>query len=468
MDGSETRRALLAIADVDKDRLSALAEAIPSTIVDPNADETAAMTGGLAFAAFASDDGRAALERLNTRRSLHGLAPAMMIDFREDGTAVQHSSANATAALFAKIGESAHMLAARNVDLMRQAAQIRHVNEETLYAFEKLERFVTGLGGATRTERLSLLPSPRSITLSIESGQTLVQRLPIGSAGLSDIAILVANAPTAHDGHLQVDVRTADDNALAGAWLIPARELAPGWHRLALPSALSGDQRSVLVALSWVGPSTVELRCALRHPESRMQASVDGRAQGLTLAIKAWTFVEGCEAPVAVGSRLPASELPERSYVPGSMLEQAESLNAKPENVEYKASDHSVLVHVLIEGVSVARIPGAAVAGTRIVSARALTRSEKAPVAEYALGVAPAAARPQTPGTPPEFAPGRVTEWLTLTPMESGRLDLVLDAPVDEPLDLYLMTRLHPSAKRVTWGWTTFDQIRLERRVLLS
>lgn len=158
-----------------------------------------------------------------------------------------------------------------------------------------------------------------------------------------------------------------------------------------------------------------------------------------------WKYIPGTRVLSEPASHLAHGAEPPGTWVLGrSVMSRAVPRAAEGWFVGY--SDHfaGLMVRPDPQEGSAARLEAALPARVVQVSGGVKTEQAAGPVVEYALGAAPVAARPRSAATEPDFAPGHRTEWLALEPGRWAELHLFLPAPLAEPHDLYLMTRLAP------------------------
>jgi hypothetical protein len=392
----------------------------------------------------------ARLDRLNNRLSILGLPRLSVIEAGEGPVDL--------AMLVGALLEALQREAGRHVALRDEASEVRALYEARTQERLNLVRYLFRHGLATRTNTLTLSPAPALSPLALASGVTVEQRLPVKSTGLSDVAIFLPNQQDG-DGVLDVALRTLEGGDTVARWRVDRRQAGQGWARFALAESLGSQDMSPLLSVRWEGAETVSLGLAMKHPDARMQAVMKGAPAGAVLACRAWSYVEGSEAPVAQGSILPDADGPDSFYLPSDVLASVRSLNTIREKCIYRGRMNAVQVHVLADRVAIGLLEEAVPEGVHHICARALTRSAEGPVAEYAIGIASPADRPAAPDVMPDFKVQHVTPWLALSPKEEGSLDLALPKPTTEPQDLYLMTRLYGSNKSIVHGWTTFDRI---------
>ena len=406
-------------------------------------------------------EAEAVMEALNNHLAMQGLPRAPVARLDAAGAA-PHAPLDGAAILSAAL-VTAHEVAADNARLRGEAARTRTMLEARLEERFALERFIERHRLAGRVNTATLQPAPALSPITVPPGGTVTQRLTVPSNGLSDIAIHRPEGRGETDGVLSLTLSTEEDGEDVGHWAVDCRRLAAGWTRFARAAGLGTDAMTPRLTLHWQGTAPLALSAAVKHPEMRMQAHVNGKGSGAVLACRTWATVEGCAAPLTEGALLADASEPEWRTLPADVLATVEPLNRDGSKCLYREKMNVVQVHVLPDTVAIGRLPGAIAAGTQRLSARAVTRADEGPVADYAIGVALPSARPEVLDTEPRFAVNHATPWLTLGPREEAALDLLLPAPTRERHDLYLMTRLHGSNRSIVHGWTTFDRIAVSR-----
>lgn len=358
--------------------------------------------------------------------------------------------------------------AARNVDLSRALAAVRLTHEQTQASFVKLERYVFGNDLARRNQCLALRPVSDGRSVLLGAGVTLTQRLPVSSAGLSDIAICVDRVEFPGSGELRVELSTIEDKTLAARWHIPAQRLGRDPVRLSLPISLSADDMTPELALTWNGKGYIGIATSLFHPDPRFQAHLGDMPQGKVLACQAWNYIPGCEATIPSEAIVPLAHM---TRAPGKRLIDADSLagavnlvHDAPEGEHFKIVPEidGIQVHPPGKGMSAALLPTALPIGTTRVRARIMTRAKAGPDIEYAMALAPADGRATSVENLPAFRPWAFAGWSCLSAFERGDLLLTIEMPLDKPHDLYLMTRLPMGQQDASWGWATFSHISID------
>ena len=329
----------------------------------------------------------------------------------------------------------------RNRQLMRDLAEMRIAHDQTQAAFAALEGFFYQSGGAERRLYRELSPLRTQLPCLLAPGAMVEQRLPCDSAGLSDIALCLPKEGAPATGVLTVSLELAESGAQIAEWRLEAAELHPGWLRLALDRALGPDAQTPQLRLHWQGAEQLRLVTSVLHPDARFQP----RPGAALLAMQVWKYIPGTRVPAAAGSHLAHGADPVDRWLLGrSVMTAAVAQAADSGAVEYSELFAGLMVRPGPEDISSARLEGALAPGLRHVAGGVKTEQDTGPVVEYALAAAPAATRPRSAGSLPDFDPGLRSDWLALPPGKWAQLHLFLPAALAEPHDLYLMTRLAP------------------------
>lgn len=428
-------------------------------------------------------EGAAFLEHLEDVR---GAAPGIRVidlsDVAEGEVAARLKDALLTISI-----EAAAVGAARAVSLMRDTVQLRGLHQSTQAAFSKLERYVLRNGLAQRVQGAQLALAVGESGVNLTQGKQIEQRLPGSSVGLSDVAIAIARVPGESDGVLTVRLRTHEDDAEVAWWKFPAEDLQLGWLRLSLPVSLDDDARTVRLSLEWTGDAPLEIGRSGRHPDPRFQAHVEGDASEYALAIRLWTYVPSCQAPIVSDgrypgeSRRPMGTSPASTMLPeplraGSDLSsagqaswelssdifgRAENLNPGNRNFKYLVEQAALQVHALPKGVAAGLLRDTVPAGVRSLRAKVTTLAPEGPPIDYAIAVGPAPKR-SILGTRPIPHPDAITsDWHRFEATEKGEVALFLAEPLSEAGSLYLMARLSRDDGNAAWAWSTFSTIQM-------
>ena len=329
----------------------------------------------------------------------------------------------------------------RNRQLMRDLAELRIAHDQTQASFAALEGFFYDTVRSERRLFRELSPLRTQAPCLLAPGGVLEQRLPCDSTGLSDVAICLPKGFDVETGTLSVALELAESGAQIAEWQIEAADLQPGWLRLALDRALGPDAQTPQLRIRWQGADQLRLVTSVTHPDERFQP----RPGAPLLAVQVWKYIPGTRVPAAAGSHMAHGADPvDRWLIGRSVMTAAVARADEGWWVGYSDQFAGLMVRPGPEDGSLARLEAALAAGVARLSGGVKTEQAEGPVVEYALAVAPVSARPRSSGSEPDFAPGHRTGWLALPPGKWAELQLFLPAPLSEPHDLYLMTRLAP------------------------
>lgn len=349
-------------------------------------------------------------------------------------------------------------------DLSKSLAALRQTHERTQASFAQLERFVFDNHLAHPTESLSLLPGINMAPLKLADRETLIQRLPISSYGLCDIAIYIEHVDFPNNGTLSVALLTDEDNELRACWNLKGSSLASGLVRLSMNRSLDAMSLTPIVELCWQGEGQVRLCSSLYHPDLRLQPAIGGIKNPRVLALRCWSYLPSNDNPLSLGAILPGgdySHLPTIRVIDSTVLESAVNLTPDSEHSRYLPEHNAVMVHPLGQGVSIVRLTSAIPAGAVYVDARIHTLMDKAPLIEYSLAIAPSCGKAAGQSINPISGSAMRTPWVELCPKEKGELHLPLAEALDVDHDLFLMTQLSGQPADASWGWALFDRIRV-------
>lgn len=356
-------------------------------------------------------------------------------------------------------------LVRRTVVQGRELAVLRQQHETTQAAFQRLESFVYHHQLTARDLRDTLAPVVGSPTLVIESGGHLTQRVPGSSSGVSDIAFRIVSGPRARSGSLDCVLYSPDLGEDIANWQVPAAYLLEGWLRLALEVALDIDPLSIELRLTWNGDAPLRLETAMAHPDPRFRPILNGIEHTHVPALQIWHFIPGARAPLSAGGILPIGQNPTsrehqlRRLEPAA-LAGAVNLDTLRCDMRLQDSD-ALLVHILPDRMAAA-ILRLADTGARQISATICTQHRNGPQIEYAIAVLPVRMRPTTPGAEPDFPDSLHSGWVRIRPMRPSKATLIIDEPLDEACDVYLMTRLVPGQTSDAYGWSTFSNLTIQ------
>jgi len=348
----------------------------------------------------------------------------------------------------------------RAVALMGELAGLRQMHDEMQTSFRALESFVLAAGLPERVETGTLPPEGAAVTLGAGGASEIVQTLPVGSAGLSDVAVHIAEPPSGEGGVLKLALETVEDGAVAARWTVGAAEIRRGWLRLGLGRALGPDQQTPRLSVVWEGDGAAGLSLSVKHPDPDWCAMADGVAADRVLALKSWAGIPGTAAHAAPQAAALWRGGAGRWLAGADLLRSVTCEAGEPDSVRFVADESGVLVHPSGTTPTIARLERAVPKGARHVWASVRTAHPEAAPVDYAIAVLPSDAAPAR-RTKPEFRREFSSDWVTLPADTKGEVHLFLPAPLSAPGDLYLATRLGEGVSNA-FAWSIFSRIRAE------
>ena len=327
---------------------------------------------------------------------------------------------------------------ARSTELMRELALLRGSFDQSQTGFSRLETFLYNSGGAERAQTMSLSALSGRAPVVLTKGRPVEQRLPIESSGLSDVAFLLAEVPSA-SGTLTAKLSLMESGQVMAEWAVPAENLSKGWVRLSLFRALGPDAQTPVLHLEWTGSEPLKLAASFRHPDTRFCAT----GSNAVLALNLWTYIAAAAAPLpADGVVQLASAQNLRWTIGPDALCNAVDLNSTKDLVEFTSWRGSLAVRPVSQTISCVRIDHVGRPGLVHLQGGVKTEAVLGPDVEYRYGLAPQHKRSKQRGALPSFSEGMTSEWLRLPANDWAVLHWFLAQPLQEVCDLYLMSRL--------------------------
>lgn len=357
--------------------------------------------------------------------------------------------------------EDRRSAAVRASRLMRELGIMRRQHEETQASFRNLEAFFHQSAKSLRSPDLILSPVAGQRPLTLVKGSRFEQRLPGSSIGLSDIALhVVAGRPSR--GLLHVSLTSPDSGELLATWNVEAAKLTAGWLRLSVERTLGSQPVTIVMTLNYEGPDRIQLSNSVQHPEPRFQPRYGGEAVPSVLALQMWRWIAGVEVPLAAGAVLTVGTRDGLRRVHAQALTTSYDLNNPKVHMGLQPDTDALLVHVLEDRVAGAVLSGIAQPGARHIYADVRTCHCNAPEVEYRIALAPRMVAMRAPGMLPDFATDHASDWIRLSAMDEGQVHLFLPEPLDQPCDIYLLTRLPEEGRSNAYGWSTFANLSLQ------
>jgi hypothetical protein len=356
--------------------------------------------------------------------------------------------------LFEAIADAYGSSVARLLALRRQYTAFRIVHDQLQNAFDTVENFLSR--SQLPPTWLAFACEPTAATLGPRVPDEpfhLTQLLPVPSQGLAAIELHGIAAGAGANGSLAVAIVTCEDARILGEWSIPYAAVPNGWMFLDLPEIDISPRQSVLLTAGWKSqsgkPPQLSLTSLQPVPEARVFLAESGESRR-SLALRLHIGLPGSRRAThpfhmgvrhqphvgGLGRRLATSALQgcaELDPVPGreprvTLIEDRAAIEVRPVN----------------GSMTVAKLPGALPAGARRLTATIKTEDPDGPLVEYALLALRDGAGYKRVLTGGRFDGGHggFSGWLAVHPDFTTQIHLSLAGPAENPLDLYLATRL--------------------------
>ena len=356
--------------------------------------------------------------------------------------------------LFEAIADAYGSATARLLALRRQHTAFRMVHDQLQNAFDTVENFLSR----------SQLP-PTWLAFACEPTETavgprasderfhLTQLLPVPSQGLAAIELHALAADADANGSLVVAVMTGEGERVLGEWAIPYAAVPDGWMFLDLPEIDIAPRQSVSLTAVWNTQSGKPPRLSLTSLQPLPGARVSlagGEETRRSLALRLRIGLPGSRRvahPYHIGVRhQPHIGWLGRRLAPSALRGCAE-IDPVPgrEPLVTLLEDSAVIEVRPVNGsMTVAKLPGALPVGARRLTATIKTEDPDGPLVEYALlalgprgGYRQVLTRGRLNG-----GHGGFSGWMAVHPDFTTQIHLSLSVPAENPLDLYLATRL--------------------------
>lgn len=352
---------------------------------------------------------------------------------------------------------SARRLVATNSELLT----LRRTNEDMQNRFQAVEAFLSGRNlqpvDLTFLNEPDADPSRPNILVEF-GGQGIRQILPVASSGVSAVALHFAELPKGSGAQLDVELVTLENQRTVERWLVPVRDLVPGWNVFGLGRTLSGFRRTLELRLRVAkGVRLPVLSLGGLQPLDLFQIRDSGDAplRPNSLAMQVWCGLSGVVLPSWPGL-LPALSSPppenggfREASVPNALLKTAAQVNGDEGALDFpaiqaKPADGSILCHPPVQGMTVGFLRSVIPPGTVRISAHAYIVHEKADDVDFAVAVAgdPRRARDLLEGKREPADGEAVSGWTRVAYGDEASLNAFLAQPVKDWESIYLATRM--------------------------
>jgi hypothetical protein len=275
------------------------------------------------------------------------------------------------------------------------------------------------------------------------------------------------------DGKVRIALQACESNSVLISWTLPYAQLRQGWNLLELPSVVAGPRQTVDLQVRWEGglAGAPQLSLSDQFVGRGGAAEIAGaEAGGRPLAMQLWTGLPGSRlvaSAQADGGEILASMAHGRQlFLSRRKLLEAELVGPHLPDLGFDLlwvpdDGSSLQLHPTGGHVTQARIPMACPRGLTRLAAMVRTDNPEGPFVEYAMALAPAG-RPLAieRDRPIEETPGAVavSDWVRLAPATPGTAVLAPEAPLDEPCDLHLATRV-PAGSSDAFAWARWRNV---------
>lgn len=304
------------------------------------------------------------------------------------------------------------------------------------------------------------------------------QLLPVSSLGVAGLALHLHSVPKG-SGELVATLSYLESGEGVAEWTVPYAQLVPNWNFFSLPRACGGAARTLRLRISATGPDTVGLSLGYPIASERYTARSEVPHSDLDLrplAFRVFTGLPGVK-PARIPNMIAPSSLLDGQYILDyrlavDVLSQIVDVSVTPmvpefQTVRFLEHEHAVVCHPLPSGISAGAISRAVEPGTISFFANAvIDHPEGAPAAvSFLLAPANSNARSEVAelarkgsAKPSAFFSG----WREVGPNQAISINIQLDEPVREPMDLMILSRAVTDS--VDFSWLKVSGFRLVKQ----
>lgn len=299
------------------------------------------------------------------------------------------------------------------------------------------------------------------------SSAYIEQLLPVSSQGVAGIALHLHSVPK--DGaELVVTLSYVESREGVAEWNVPASKLVANWNFFSLPRACGSGPRTLRLRVSTTGPEMVGLSLGFPIASERYTARSEVAHPDLDLrplAFRVFTGLPGVR-PARMPNMIAPTDLLDGQFIEDyrlapDLLSRIVDVSVTPvvpefQTVRFLEHEHAVVCHPLPSGISAGAVSRAVEPGTISFSASAvIDHPEGAPAAvSFMLSPANSNARSEVAelarkGTakPSAFFSG----WREVGPDQAISINIHMDEPVREPMDLLILSRAVTDSVDFSW-----------------
>ncbi|HEY1707536.1 MAG TPA: DUF6212 domain-containing protein [Rhizomicrobium sp.] len=178
----------------------------------------------------------------------------------------------------------------RCAELQRALVTTRIEYEETRDAMQGLMRSLSYQHSATPRLVATAAPSLDNRTIALAHSSPLRQPLPVGTEGITSIALHVAAPVPADTSELSVLLLGSESGRVLGQWQVPGSALHPGWNVLDLPIPVGPIRETAELQVSSSNNEHSPLLLSASDEKVRDEA---GRPDERLLAARIWVAPAG-------------------------------------------------------------------------------------------------------------------------------------------------------------------------------
>lgn len=344
--------------------------------------------------------------------------------------------------------------------ISKSLTQLRSSHEQNLNSFSKLEKFLSTVVKTPRWEFLTLSQPTNSLPLQITKDQVLVQKIPCGSAGISDIAININKKSfISNSDKLELKLSLEESEETVATWVIPGFDLQEGWLRLSLERSLNSDNQTPLLEILWSGNNPLFLDTSIHNPDARFCASINDQTTSNTIQLRIWKYIEGCLCSIPQDGFLPQTNDNRSKTLSIKKMRSALASNTDNLTISWVNDKNSLQVHPLLSKPSIACIESITIENYTEITADIETISERATEIEYSIGI-------ESSSNCKESKNIRISDikklsaWVKAPALTKSQVTLDLnDLNRKEIYNLYLITKIPSEVKTDAFAWATFSNI---------
>lgn len=367
-----------------------------------------------------------------------------------------------------------HVIAERNVRLLRELSTLREFHEKTQRSFAELETLAK-MNGLTQIRRDFIIEPDQGVVriegrLSSNDGK-LRQVLPCSTDGLIAIELNIARAESLGEGSMLIKAIATENEEEVGSWEKSYADLRDGWNLFELERAVDGPRRTLAVSVQTFTRkgSAPALNVGAPHPAQEFWTTgPKGPLTRGTLAIRLYRSIPGTAPSQTVGFSTGANRVHTElsSVFPSHLFKEAQQVSPTPDSNRHSAPTVEVIdagralqVHPVPDTVSIARLGPVTLDDVHMIWAEVCTEHPEAKELEYALLVSRGKDSWKDLLTPRRLKsiPG-FSGWNRIPPSSPSQVRVLFSAPLSGTHYMFLATRC-PRRSDTRYGWARWNRL---------